>query len=75
MEFAIHTYNHKVGPFSAPGDLGSIVIDGLGHIVGMLTGGSGKTDSTDMTYVTPCFWLEKQIKKVFPDSYLYPTKE
>jgi hypothetical protein len=74
MEIAIYPYSHKDGAFSAPGDSGSIVIDGLGRIVGLLTGGSGTTDSTDVTYVTPYFWLEEQIKKVFPDSYLYPIK-
>jgi hypothetical protein len=75
MEIAINPYNHKDGAFSAPGDSGSIVVDGLGRIVGLLTGGSGATDSTDVTYVTPCFWVEEQIKKAFPDSYLYPIKE
>ncbi|KAL6302385.1 hypothetical protein BKA93DRAFT_827469 [Sparassis latifolia] len=33
---------------------------------------SGTADSTDVTYVTPYFWIEEQIKKA---SYLYPTKE
>jgi hypothetical protein len=47
----------------------------LGRIVGLLTGGSGTTDSTDVTYVTPYFWVEEQIKMVFPDSYPYPTKQ
>jgi hypothetical protein len=68
-------YNHKDGAFYAPGDSGSIVVDGLGRIVGLLTGGSGATDFTDVTYVTPYFWVEEQIKKAFPDSYLYPIKE
>ncbi|KAH8115251.1 hypothetical protein DFH11DRAFT_1688466 [Phellopilus nigrolimitatus] len=62
MEIAIYPYSHKDGAFSAPGDSGSIVVDGLGRIVGLLTGGSGKTDSTD------------KIKKAFPNSYLYPIK-
>ncbi|KAF8327856.1 hypothetical protein F5887DRAFT_1083532 [Amanita rubescens] len=75
MEFAIYAYSHKDAPFSACGDSGSIIVDGLGRIVGLLTGGAGATDSTDVTYVTPYFWLEEQIKKVFPNSYLYPIKE
>jgi hypothetical protein len=75
MRIAIHPYNHKDGAFSTSGDLGSIVVDGLGRIVGLLIGGSGATDSTDVTYVTPYFWVEEQIKKAFPDSYLYPIKE
>ncbi|KAF8332800.1 uncharacterized protein EI90DRAFT_3145403 [Cantharellus anzutake] len=74
MEIAIHPYNHKDGAFSAPGDSGSIVVDGLGRIIGLLTGGSGTTGSTDVTYVTPYSWVEEQIKKAFPDSYLYPIK-
>jgi hypothetical protein len=55
MRIAIHPYNHKDGAFSTSGDLGSIVVDGLGRIVGLLIGGSGATDSTDVTYVTPYF--------------------
>ncbi|KAK0222319.1 hypothetical protein IW262DRAFT_1460632 [Armillaria fumosa] len=75
MALAVHPYSHKDGAFSAPGDSGSIVVDGQGRIVGLLIGGSGKTDSTDVTYLTPYFWLEEQIKKAFPNSYLYAIKE
>ncbi len=71
MEIAIYPYNHKSDAFSAPGDSGSIVVDGLGRIVGLLTAGSGKIESTDVAYATPYFWLEEKIKKAFPDSYLY----
>ncbi|THU87880.1 hypothetical protein K435DRAFT_821801 [Dendrothele bispora CBS 962.96] len=74
MEITIYPYNLKSGAFPAPGDSGSIVADGLGRIVGLLTGGSGKAEDTDVTYVTPYFWIEEQIKKAFPDSYLYPIK-
>jgi hypothetical protein len=74
MEIAIHPYSHKDGAFSACGDSGSIVVDGLGRIVGLLTGSSGATDSTDVTYVTPYFRVEEQIKKAFPNSYLYPIQ-
>jgi hypothetical protein len=75
MEIAIHSYSHKDGAFSAPGDSGSIVVDGLGRIVGLLTGGTGTADSTDVSYVTPYFWVEERIKKAFPHSYLYPIKK
>ncbi len=47
MEIAIYPYSHKDGPFSAPGDSGSIVVDGLGYIVqvGLLTSSSGSTNN------------------------------
>jgi len=38
----------------------------------MLTAGSGALDSTDITYVTPYYFLNERIKKAFPNSYLYP---
>jgi len=72
LEVAIYPYSHKDGAFSAPGDSGSIVVDGEGRLVGLLTGGSGTTESTDVTYITPYFWLEERVKKVFPDCFLYP---
>jgi len=33
-----------------------------GRIVGILTGGAGPTDETDITYLTPYWWIERQIK-------------
>ncbi|KAK0477396.1 hypothetical protein IW261DRAFT_1566300 [Armillaria novae-zelandiae] len=75
MAVAIHPYSHKDGAFSAPEDSGSVVVDGHGRIVGLLIGGSGTTNSTDVTYLTPYFWIEEQIKKAFPNSYLYALKE
>jgi len=44
----------------------------INRIVGILSGGAGQTDATDITYATPYWWLETCIKKAFPDSYLYP---
>ncbi|KAI0258406.1 hypothetical protein BC834DRAFT_926521 [Gloeopeniophorella convolvens] len=73
MGIAIYPYSNEDGPFSAPGDSGSIVVDGEGRIVGLLSGGAGASDRTDVTYLTPYFWLEPRIKEAFPDCYLYPT--
>ncbi|KAH7912956.1 hypothetical protein BJ138DRAFT_1124793 [Hygrophoropsis aurantiaca] len=42
------------------------------RIVGILTSGTGQTDSTDVTYASPYYWLEERIKTAFSDSYLYP---
>ena len=71
IEVAILPYDKQRGPFSAPGDSGSIVLDRAGRIVVLLTGGGNTTDETDVTYVTPYWWLDKEIKKVFPGYYLY----
>jgi len=72
VEIAIYPYNYKDGAFSAPGDSGSVVSDVNGHIIGMLIGGAGKTDSTDVTYVSAYHFLDERIKKAFPNSHLFP---
>ena len=73
MEIAIYPYSHEDGAFSAPGDSGSVIGDANNRIVGMLTGGAGQTDSIDVTYASPYYFLDECIKKVFPSSHLYPT--
>ena len=73
MEWAILPYD-KSDVFSAHGDSGAIIFDGQGRIGGVLTGGAGKTDSTDVTYATPFYWLfDERIKAHFPNAYLYPV--
>lgn len=74
MEMPVYSFEEKA-TFSAPGDSGSVVADGNGRIVGMLTGGCGRTDLTDVSYVTPYYFLEERIKKAFPNSHLFPTRE
>ncbi|KAG8806839.1 hypothetical protein FRC19_007028 [Serendipita sp. 401] len=71
MEIAVLPYSKITGPFSVPGDSGSIVLDRNGRILGMLTGGAGTTDGTDVTYLTPYWYLETEIKKHFPNAFLY----
>ncbi|KAI0056726.1 hypothetical protein BV25DRAFT_1831935 [Artomyces pyxidatus] len=71
LEVAVLPYDRKRGAFSAPGDSGAIVLERGGRIVGMLTGGGGTAGEIDISYLTPYWWLEEQIQKVFPDSYLY----
>ncbi|KAG8952880.1 hypothetical protein FRC04_003329 [Tulasnella sp. 424] len=74
MEWAILPYDHKSGAFSAPGDSGSIIADGLGRIGGLLTGGAGRTESSDITYATPFFWLFPRIKENgYPNAHLNPV--
>ncbi len=71
MEWGIINYDSKSEVFSEPGDSGSVIADIRGRIGGMLTGSSGKTKSSDMTYATPFWWLLERIKaKGFPDAHL-----
>ncbi|KAL4244521.1 hypothetical protein ABKN59_009801 [Abortiporus biennis] len=75
IEVAVLAYSNELGAFSAPGDSGAIVLDKDGGIVGMITGGSGATEKADVTYLTPYWWLEQEIKKILPDSFLYNDSE
>ncbi|KAH8997162.1 hypothetical protein EDB86DRAFT_3153777, partial [Lactarius hatsudake] len=71
MEWAIMNYDSKSEVFSESGDSCSVIADIRGRIGGMLTGGSGKTKFSDMTYATPFWWLLERIKaKGFPDAHL-----
>ncbi|KAI0310769.1 hypothetical protein OF83DRAFT_1070010 [Amylostereum chailletii] len=72
-EWAVYNYDKKSGVFSACGDSGSIVVDGRGRIGGLLTGGAGKTETSNVTYITPMFWLWPRIKTHFSNTHLDPT--
>jgi hypothetical protein len=73
-EWAILPYDNKSGAFSAPGDSGSIIVNSSGEIGGFLTGGAGKTESSDVTYATPFYWLFPRIQaNGFPDANIYPV--
>ncbi|KAH8916651.1 hypothetical protein BT69DRAFT_1287548, partial [Atractiella rhizophila] len=74
LEVAVLGYNvsgFKHSKFSDAGDSGSIVLGRDGRIIGILTGGAGPSDETDLSYITPYFWLELQIKEKFPGCFLY----
>jgi hypothetical protein len=70
-EVAVAVLPHDNKAFSASGDSGAIMLERDGGIVGMVTGGGGATEKTDITYLTPYWWLHEQIKKVLPSCYLY----
>jgi len=71
IEIAVLPYDKKHGKFSDAGDSGSIVLARDGRIVGLLTGGAGPTDEIDITYFTPYWWVEKQVKAKYPGCFLY----
>ena len=52
-EWAILSFYSKPGAFSAKDDSGSAIVDNLGHIGGLLTGGAGTTPSSVVTYAAP----------------------
>jgi hypothetical protein len=70
----IPTDKHS-GAFSAKGDSGSCVADAFSRIGGILTGGCGATDSTDVTYVTPITFIMKVLHdtKLFKHAHLNPV--
>jgi hypothetical protein len=72
-EWPIFPYDIKSGAFSAPGDSGAVIVDGLGRIGGLLTGGAGFTASSDITYASPITFIEKSVKAKYPDAHLNPA--
>lgn len=72
-EITVYSYSHKDGAFSACGDSGSVVGDTNHGVVGMIIGGAGKTESTDVTYVSAYIFLDGAIKQAFPNSYLFQS--
>ncbi len=67
-------YNYRgddrLSAFLKPGDSGSVIVDGLGKIGGVLNGG---TESLEVTYATPMWWLWPRVKQQFPNAYLCPA--
>ena len=75
IEIAVLPYDERRGKFSDRGDSGSIVLARDGRIVGILTGGAGPIERTDITYLSPYWWIEKKIKDKFPSCFLYDVVE
>ncbi|KZV80173.1 hypothetical protein EXIGLDRAFT_630707, partial [Exidia glandulosa HHB12029] len=80
LEWPILPLKFKNGPrdyyvFSDVGDSGSVIVDGLGRVGGLITGGSGQPGSDghiDVTYATPFCWLLSRIQAGgFPDAHVY----
>lgn len=67
VETVIHPHNNDSGPTSRGGDSESVIVDAFGRFVAMLTGGTGKTDSSDITFGTPIHWLWLLISAKFDD--------
>ncbi|KAI0950654.1 hypothetical protein AcW1_007905 [Taiwanofungus camphoratus] len=61
-EVAVLPRTSKSGAFSAPGDSGSVVVDGKGRVCGILTGGDSATDMSDITFVTPATFIVARLR-------------
>ncbi|EIW76461.1 hypothetical protein CONPUDRAFT_63989, partial [Coniophora puteana RWD-64-598 SS2] len=66
-EWAILSFDYKSGAFAEKGDSGSVIVDGLGRIGGLLTGGAGGTRSPDskldITYATPVNFILNRMQE------------
>ncbi|KAI0028686.1 hypothetical protein K488DRAFT_89481 [Vararia minispora EC-137] len=72
VETAVHAYNNDSGPFSRGGDSGSLIVGPKREFIALLTGGTGPTDSADITFGTSMEWLWNDvIKPEFPGAVLY----
>ncbi|KZS93092.1 hypothetical protein SISNIDRAFT_474567 [Sistotremastrum niveocremeum HHB9708] len=72
IEAAVYPYDNNSGPFSRGTDSGAAIIGTNHDFVAQLTGGTGSTDSSDITYGTPMEWLwDKVIKVEFPRAVLF----
>ncbi|PUU74959.1 hypothetical protein B9Z19DRAFT_1132159 [Tuber borchii] len=61
-EWTILPYDNKSGPFAGPGDSGAAIIDCLGRLGGLITGGSGVSDSGPIVYATPVSFILEGLK-------------
>ncbi|KAK0493949.1 hypothetical protein EDD18DRAFT_1402909 [Armillaria luteobubalina] len=63
-ERVIFPYDDKSGSFSAPGGSRSVVVDGCGRVGGLLTGGAGAVDMSelDVSYAMPIDFLMESIR-------------
>ena len=70
VELAVYNFSFKDKPrvFSAEGDSGSLIIDGLGRMVGLLHAGTGRRGDVDISYATPMYWLWPRIKERYKDA-------
>lgn len=73
-EVAVLPRTSKSRAFSAPGDSGSVVVDGKGRVCGILTGGDGATDVSDITFITPINFILARLRSEYGiNANIFPT--
>ncbi|KAH9961748.1 hypothetical protein BC827DRAFT_1288527 [Russula dissimulans] len=70
-ELAVYNYDKESGSFSAKGDSGSLIFDGMGKMVGILHSGMPKGISSHVTFATPAWWVLEQLKHHYPHADFY----
>lgn len=63
IEVAVYPYGSGLDTFSNSGDSGSLIADGRGKFVALLTSGAGSNFFMDVTYGMPFIWLWKDLIK------------
>jgi hypothetical protein len=71
VEAVVYAYDNEFRPLCRGGDSGSVIVDTLGKFVALLPGGTGPTNSPDITFGSPMYWLWEIIKVEFPRANLY----
>ena len=72
IELPVFNHESESGTFSKGGDSGSLIVDILGRLVSLLTGGSNKgTDGSDITYSTLFVHVWDLVRIKFPTANLY----
>ena len=64
--------NSRSGSFSAHGDSGSAVIDGIGRVCGIITGRDGAADDSSCTFVTSINLLLERSKLFDIGANIFP---
>ncbi|KJA28597.1 hypothetical protein HYPSUDRAFT_62237 [Hypholoma sublateritium FD-334 SS-4] len=73
IELAIYNYDKQSGDFSAKGDSGALIVDGLGNMVGIPHSGMPKGASNHVMFATPAWWAVEKIKEQYPYADFYRT--
>ncbi|KAI5993903.1 hypothetical protein EDD15DRAFT_2436455 [Pisolithus albus] len=73
LEIAVIAYGGGRPKFSEKGDSGAGVFDRKGRVLGHVNGGAGTTDETDVTFITPFWWINQRILEVYPNAKVYPV--
>ncbi|KDQ54433.1 hypothetical protein JAAARDRAFT_49387 [Jaapia argillacea MUCL 33604] len=71
-ELSVLPRSLKSGSFSAPGDSGSVVIDGVSRICGIIVGGDGDGEDYDCTFVTSINFLVKRLAAFGIEANIFP---